>query len=116
MLAPRRGDDADHSSLTTGGLADRHPLDVEGGVGDPPPVADRADPLTVRNPDVGEKDLVELGLAGDLAQRPDFDAGVVHVAEEVGQAGVLDRLRVGARDQDRERARYALWTSIPSGR
>ena len=33
-----------------------------------------------------EEHLVELGLAGDLAQRPDLDAGVVHVADEVGDA------------------------------
>ena len=50
---------------------------------------------------VGQEDLVELGLAGDLAQRPDLHARGGHVAGEVGQALVLGHVRVGAGDQQR---------------
>ena len=63
---------------------------------DPPALADVADAVGVGHPDLGHVDLVELGLAGDLAQRPDLDAGGVHVEGEVGQALVLGCLGVGA--------------------
>jgi hypothetical protein len=52
-----------------------------------------------RDADVGEVDLVELGLAGDLAQRPHLDAGRVHVDHEGGHALVLHGLGVGAGDE-----------------
>ena len=45
---------------------------------------------------VGQVHLVELGLAGDLAQRPHLDAGRVHVEREVGEAAVLRDVGVGA--------------------
>ena len=48
---------------------------------------------------VGEVHLVELGLAGHLAQRPDLDAGSVHVDDERGEAGVLHGLGIGAHDE-----------------
>src|ERR671924_342285 len=47
-------------------------------------------------PHVGHVDLVELGLAGDLPQRPDLDARGVHIDGEVGEALVLRCLGVGA--------------------
>ena len=50
--------------------------------------------------DVGEEDLVELRLAGDLAKRPDVDARRVHVDEQIGQAGVALAVRVAAGDED----------------
>ena len=56
------------------GAADRHPLVHERGQGDPPAVARRAEALAVGDADVGEVHLVELGLAGHLAQRPHLDA------------------------------------------
>ncbi len=61
-----------------------------------PALADIADAVGVGDADLGHVDLVELGLAGDLAQRPDLDSGGVHVEGEVGQALVLGRLGVGA--------------------
>ena len=39
-----------------------------------------------RHLDVGEEDLVELRLAGDLAQRAHLDAGRVHVDDQVREA------------------------------
>src|SRR5581483_2468785 len=48
---------------------------------------------------VGQVALVELGLAGHLAQRPDLDAGLVHVDHEVGHAPVLGDVGIGAREQ-----------------
>ena len=52
--------------------------------------------------DVGEVDLVELGVAGHLAQRPDLDAGGVHVDHEVGEALVLLGLGIGAGEDHAE--------------
>src|SRR2546423_4102604 len=46
---------------------------------DLPALALFAEPVRHGNLDVVEEDLVELGLAGDLAQRPHLDAGRVHV-------------------------------------
>ena len=66
---------------------------------DAPAVADRAEPLRVRDAHVGEVHLVELGVAGELAQRAHLDAGRLHVDEEVGEAPVLGRLGIGAGEQ-----------------
>ena len=79
--------------------ADGHPLVHQRREHDPPAVADVAEPLGVGDPDVGEVHLVELGLAGDLVQRPHLDARRVHVDHEVGHALVLRRIGVGAGDQ-----------------
>ena len=65
-----------------------------------PAVALVAEPVRHRHLDVGEEDLVELRLAGDLAQRPHLDAGRVHVDDEVGQALVPRRVGVAERDED----------------
>ena len=65
----------------------------------PPAVAHVADAVGVGDADVGQVDLVELRLAGDLAQRPDLDARRVHVDGEVGQALVLRLVGVGAGDE-----------------
>ena len=46
----------------------------QGGHRHPPALADVADAVGVGDPHVGEVHLVELGLAGDLAQRPHLDA------------------------------------------
>ena len=43
---------------------------------------------------VVEEDLVELRRAGELADRPDLDAGLLHRDEQVGQALVPCRARV----------------------
>jgi hypothetical protein len=57
--------------------------------------------VRVGDPHPGEEHLVELGLAGDLPQRPDLHPGGGHVAQEVGDALVLGQVRVGAGDEDR---------------
>ena len=64
-----------------------------------PALAHVADALRVGDPCVGHVDLVELGLAGDLAQRTHLDARRAHVEREVGHALVLGRLGVGAGDE-----------------
>ena len=45
------------------------------------------------------KSSLNSGLAGDLAQRADLHAVLLHVHDEVGEALVLGRVRVGARDE-----------------
>ena len=87
----------------------------EARAGTPPPMATRSfinvvvatraarahgvEALLVGDADVGEEDLVELGVAGDLAQGPDLDPGRVHVHDEVGHAPVLGDVGVGAGHQ-----------------
>ena len=51
---------------------------------------------------VGHVDLVELGLASDLAQRSNFHAVGMHVKGEVGHPLVLRGLRVCASDKHPE--------------
>ena len=46
---------------------------------DAPAAVQRAEQRVGGQLDVGEEDLVELGLAGHLPQRPHLDAGQVHV-------------------------------------
>ena len=65
-----------------------------------PAAADLADDVLDRHLHVGEEDLVELGLAGDLAERPHLDAGRVHVDEQVGEPGVALAVGIAARDED----------------
>ena len=64
-----------------------------------PAAADLAEDMVVRDADVVEEDLVELGLACDLVERPDLDPLGLHVQQEVGHALVLGLLRVGSGDQ-----------------
>ena len=65
------------------------------------PSPDLAEAVVVGDADAVQEHLVELRLAGQLAQRPDLDAGVGHVADEVRQAAVLGLVRVGAGHEDR---------------
>ena len=61
-------------------------------------------PMTavVGHEDVVEEDLVEHGRTGELAQRADVEPLGVHVDDEVGDAGVLGRIGVGAGQADAE--------------
>ncbi len=54
--------------------ADRQALEHQHGQRRAPAVADTADDGVLVEPDVVEEHLVELRLAGDLAQAPDGDA------------------------------------------
>ena len=88
----------------------------------PPALADRAEPVGVGDPHVGQEDLVELGLAGDLAQRPDLHPGVGHVADEVGQplvlghAGSVRATRMAQRASCAERRPHLLPVDHPVAR
>src|SRR5580692_3514172 len=79
--------------------ADGDALEHERGEGCAPAVSDTADDRALLERDVVEEDLVELGLAGDLAQAADGDAVAIHGHYEHGQALVLGHVRVGAREQ-----------------
>jgi hypothetical protein len=68
---------------------------------DRPALPDLAEALVIRDADVVEVDLVELGLPGDLSERSHLDPGRAHVADEERQAAVLRLCRVGAGYQDR---------------
>jgi hypothetical protein len=53
-----------------------------------PAVADFIEDVLDRHLDVLEEDLVELGLARDLPERPHLDTGRVHVHDHVREARV----------------------------
>ncbi len=100
VLAPDLERVADGTRLPAGNrAADRHALVHQRGERDPPPVAEAADAVGVGHAHTGQVHLVELGLAGDLTQRPDVDAGRVHVEREVGEPAVLRCFGIGARDE-----------------
>ena len=61
-----------------------------------------ADEVLRRDPHVREEHLVEVGVAGHLADRADLDAREVHRADEVRHALVLRHIGVGAGDEDPE--------------
>jgi hypothetical protein len=63
------------------------PLEGEGRRGDPPAVADLADDEITLGTGAVEEDLVELGRAGELPDRPDRDTGLAHRNQQIGQAG-----------------------------
>ena len=61
----------------------RAPLVRQRRVRDRPPVVQPADEVVVGHEHVVEEHLVELGLAGDLHERPDLDARRRHVDDQV---------------------------------
>ena len=65
-----------------------------------PAVVLLADEAVVGHEHVVEEHLVEHRLAGELAQRPDVDAGRLHVDHEARDAVVLRLLGVGAGEAD----------------
>ncbi len=78
---------------------DRDALEHQRGQRRAPAVADAADDRVGVDRDVVEEDLVELGLAGDLAQPAHGHALGVHRHDEHRQALVLGHVGVGAREQ-----------------
>ena len=72
----------------------------EHGASDRPPLAHLADAVAVGDHGVVEEDLVEVGVPVHLDQRADLDAGLVHLDGERGDAGVLGRIGIGARQQE----------------
>ena len=74
---------------------ERDPLVHQGGDRDVPAVALGPDAHRVGDAHVVEEHLVELGVAGDLHERPHLDARRVHVDDEVREPAVL-RARRGS--------------------
>ena len=83
---------------------------------DLPAVADLAEQVLLRHLDVGEEDLVELGVAGDLHERPHLDAGRVHVDDHVRQVLVARRVGTARGRRGCRSRRCARTTTRPSGR
>src|SRR3954454_19759508 len=82
-----------------GGGAKSGALEHQGRDRNAPAAADLPDDVLVGDLGLLEEDLVELGLAGDLAKRPDVDVRLVHVEDEVGDPLVLGGVLVGAGEQ-----------------
>lgn len=77
LVAPGLRNLSDHAALTRCARTDGNTLVVQGGGRNLPSLTFGSEAIGVRNPDVREEYLVEFGLAGDLAQRTDVDAGSV---------------------------------------
>ena len=98
VVDPRAPDAID----ATGPRARHHlALRREGRTGDTPPVVHLPDALRVGDPRVVEEHLVEVDVTRDVAERPDLDARLVQIDEEVGDALALGYVGVGAREEDR---------------
>jgi hypothetical protein len=82
------------------GRADRVSLVLQRGTRDLPALAALADDPVLRRAGVGEEDLVEVRPARHLAQRSHLDAGLLHRDQQVGDAGMLDGVRLGAREAE----------------
>ena len=65
-----------------------------------PALARRADHVLARRARAVEEHLEELGVAGDLHDRPDLDAGLVHRHEQVREPLVPLRRGIGAADDE----------------
>ena len=83
--------------------ADGDPLVHQRRDRDTPSLALAADASRVGHPHVGEEDLVELGLPGDLEERSHLDAERLHVDEERRHPLVLGEVGVRARHNEAER-------------
>ncbi len=66
---------------------------------DLPAAAHLAEDVVERHLGAVEEDLVELGLAGELSQRANLDAGAAHVQQQHRQPGAAGRRRIGADEQ-----------------
>src|SRR2546421_9094405 len=83
-------------------LEARHALDPESrplvrerALRDPPTVVQCAHEVVARDDEVTQEHLGEVRGAADVPQRPDVDAGRVHVEDEETDALVLRRARIG---------------------
>ena len=72
------------------------------GARDQPALAAPADDPVARRAGAVQEHLVEVGAARHLAQRPHLDAGLLHVDQQVGDAGVLRRVGLGAAQAEHE--------------
>src|SRR5204863_27590 len=82
--------------LRARGRAQHVALVGEGGVRHLPAGVQQTHQVRARHAHVLEEDLVEAGVARHLHERAHADAGRLHVDQEVGDAGVLGRVGVGA--------------------
>ncbi len=76
--------------------AQRLSLEGEHGARHAPASVELAHHVSNGYPDPVEEHLVEVGLAGELAQRPHSDPGSVHVDDEHRDALALRARRIGA--------------------
>lgn len=88
-----------HSPQCASG-GERYPFVAEGDLGEFPASVDLAHDRVGRQADLVEEHFVEGVSAGHLDDGSDLDTGQVHRAEEIGDAGVLRHVGVGAGDED----------------
>ena len=78
----------------------RDPLVAQGDFGQSPPTVLRPDEVIGGDADIIEEHLVEGVLSRHVDQRADLDPRRIHGADEVGDARVLGRPRIGPGQQD----------------
>jgi hypothetical protein len=69
-------------------------------LGDRPALAALADDPVRGRDRVAEEYLIEIVAAIDLLQRPDLDAGLVQVEQQIGNAVMLRRIRFGPHQRE----------------
>src|SRR5262249_2038561 len=74
-------------------------LETERGLRQLPALAHLANDVLAGYSDIVEEDFGELGVAGDLLERPHLHARTGHVQDEVRDAPILGRVRVWASQQ-----------------
>ncbi len=80
-------------------VADSGPLVHQGGDQHLPALVLGADQVRAGHAHIFKKDLVELGVAGHLHQRPQAEAGRLHIDHQTADALVLGGVRIGAHKQ-----------------
>jgi hypothetical protein len=104
--AAQRRPRARQQALELGGhelrIADQVALVLQGGARHRPALAALADEVLRRRAHVVEEHLVELEASGDLLERTHLDARRLHVDEQVGDAGVLAGVGLGAEQAEHE--------------
>ena len=93
----------------------RAPLVREGRRRHRPTLVLGTDPLVVWHQHLVQEDLVELGVAGHLHERPDVDARGLHVEREERQAARAGGLGIGSRQAQPPCGELPRTRSRPSG-
>ncbi len=78
----------------------RSPFEAEQCVGDRPPVVDPTEDVVLGRLGIGVEDLVEVAVTGDVDDRANLDARLIHGHEQERDAGVFGDIGVGPAERE----------------